>query len=364
MAPIKVAKKADLVAEIASRESADAILTVAAAAAQATADAALPKAGGTMTGKIVLDGDPTANLHPATRQYVLAQIAALIDGAPGTLDTLNEIAAALGDDQSAIDALTSQIVGALFAANNLADLADVAAARSNLGLGSAALAATGAFDTAGAAAAAAAASQPLNAGLTAIAALTSTNYGLALLELANAAAGRTALGAAAAADLTATLAVYRTLLRVAGRATVVGAAGTKYILLAGISDTSAVSSIGASAAAIFWRSLLATSYAVSGYTTKLRVSGGVLVAGTPPGVTITFGLYPITTAGGNISLGTRVADSAAVVVSPTSNTNTGTVSADFDLPTDGNYAIGYELSGTPAAGMTFQAGLDLHHIPA
>ena len=42
---------------------------VAAMAAQATADAALPKAGGTMTGKIVLDGAPTANLHPATKAY-------------------------------------------------------------------------------------------------------------------------------------------------------------------------------------------------------------------------------------------------------------------------------------------------------
>ena len=42
----------------------------AAAAAQAKADAALPKAGGTMTGKIVLDGAPTADLHPATKKYV------------------------------------------------------------------------------------------------------------------------------------------------------------------------------------------------------------------------------------------------------------------------------------------------------
>ena len=42
----------------------------AAAAAQATADAALPKSGGTMTGKITLDGAPTANLHAATKKYV------------------------------------------------------------------------------------------------------------------------------------------------------------------------------------------------------------------------------------------------------------------------------------------------------
>ena len=42
----------------------------AAAAAQATADAALPLAGGTMTGKITLDGVPTADLHAATKKYV------------------------------------------------------------------------------------------------------------------------------------------------------------------------------------------------------------------------------------------------------------------------------------------------------
>ena len=39
-------------------------------AAQDTADAALPKAGGTMTGKIFLDGAPTALLHASTKKYV------------------------------------------------------------------------------------------------------------------------------------------------------------------------------------------------------------------------------------------------------------------------------------------------------
>ena len=48
----------------------DATARAAAAAAQATATAALPKAGGTMTGKITLDGAPTANLHAATKKYV------------------------------------------------------------------------------------------------------------------------------------------------------------------------------------------------------------------------------------------------------------------------------------------------------
>ncbi|MYE14559.1 MAG: hypothetical protein F4X99_23450 [Gammaproteobacteria bacterium] len=48
----------------------DATARAAAVAAQATADAALPKAGGTMTGKVTLDGAPTQDLHAATKKYV------------------------------------------------------------------------------------------------------------------------------------------------------------------------------------------------------------------------------------------------------------------------------------------------------
>lgn len=44
--------------------------STAASAAQTTATAALPKAGGTMTGALVLAADPTSALHPATKQYV------------------------------------------------------------------------------------------------------------------------------------------------------------------------------------------------------------------------------------------------------------------------------------------------------
>ena len=48
----------------------DATARAAAAAAQATADAALSRSGGTMTGKITLDGAPTVDLHAATKKYV------------------------------------------------------------------------------------------------------------------------------------------------------------------------------------------------------------------------------------------------------------------------------------------------------
>lgn len=61
--------------------------------------------------------------------------------------------------------------GDMLAANNLSDLVNAAIARTNLGLGSAAVLASTAFDAAGAAAAAQAASQPVAAPLTAFAAL-------------------------------------------------------------------------------------------------------------------------------------------------------------------------------------------------
>lgn len=56
-------------------------------------------------------------------------------------------------------------------------------------------------DPAGSAAAAQAASQPVDSDLTAIAALTTTSFGRALLELANAGAARTALGVAIGSDV-------------------------------------------------------------------------------------------------------------------------------------------------------------------
>jgi hypothetical protein len=62
--------------------------------------------------KITNLADPTADQHAATRAYVLARIAALVDTAPGTLDTLNELAAALGDDPNFASTLATSI-GAL-----------------------------------------------------------------------------------------------------------------------------------------------------------------------------------------------------------------------------------------------------------
>jgi hypothetical protein len=50
------------------------------------------------TYKITGLGTPSANTDAATKSYVDTQVAAVVASAPGTLDTLDELAAALGDD--------------------------------------------------------------------------------------------------------------------------------------------------------------------------------------------------------------------------------------------------------------------------
>ncbi len=64
-----------------------------------------------MTGELTLAADPTNALHAATRQYVLAVRDALVDGAPGVLDTLKEIADQLATDESGLAALVATVAG-------------------------------------------------------------------------------------------------------------------------------------------------------------------------------------------------------------------------------------------------------------
>jgi hypothetical protein len=48
-------------------------------------------------------------LDPVTKTYVDAAVTNLIDAAPGVLDTLNEIAAAIGDDENFVTTITNNI---------------------------------------------------------------------------------------------------------------------------------------------------------------------------------------------------------------------------------------------------------------
>lgn len=71
----------------------------------------------------------------ATTTYVDSAISGLVNGAGAALDTLQELAAALGNDANFSTTITVAIGEKLAKASNLSDLADASAARTNLGLG-------------------------------------------------------------------------------------------------------------------------------------------------------------------------------------------------------------------------------------
>lgn len=188
----------------------------------------------------------TVAMTPASTE---ARINALINAAPGALDTLGEIATQLANDESAVTALTTTVAGKQPLHGNLTALAglslitdrlpyangtgtlalatftaagraliddvDAPAQRTTLGLGTAAVQNTTAFDAAGAAAAAQAASQPLDATLTSIASkgtaadrMLFTTGVDTWAELTTATYGRSLLASANATAAAATLAVY------------------------------------------------------------------------------------------------------------------------------------------------------------
>lgn len=73
----------------------------------------------------------------ATTAYVTTAISNLVNGAGSALDTLQELAAALGNDANFSTTISTSLAGKLTASNNLSELtASASTARTNLGLGS------------------------------------------------------------------------------------------------------------------------------------------------------------------------------------------------------------------------------------
>ncbi|WP_251988582.1 phage tail protein, partial [Escherichia coli] len=105
-----------------------------------------PKASPTFTGT---PKAPTAaagnnSTQLANTAFVQAAIAALVASSPAALDTLNELAAALGNDPNFAATMTNALAGKMDKAANGTDIADVSEFLKNLGIKSAALCDVGA----------------------------------------------------------------------------------------------------------------------------------------------------------------------------------------------------------------------------
>ena len=106
----------------------------------------LIKSGGSSEEFLKADGSVDSNTY-ATQSYVSTQVSNLVDSAPSTLDTLNELANALGDDASFSTTMSTSLGNRLRVdtASQSLSSTEKSNARTNLGLGSAATSASSAF---------------------------------------------------------------------------------------------------------------------------------------------------------------------------------------------------------------------------
>lgn len=157
---------------------------------------------------------------------------------------------------------------------------------------------------------------------------------------------------------------YRVISEVTGQVTSASTSGIKMFIFGGTNANATAYNGGPT----YTIGLDSSDYSVSGLTTKFRVNTMIMCNATAPGITFTFGLYPLTVAGGagtmTVTLGTVTTGSTVAVATPSASTATRTAGTDFTPPAAGAYALGVNLSGAPAANSfsMLYARLEIRHV--
>lgn len=274
---------------------------------------------------------------------LIANIGAAVDAATAAIATLGSAAThsasdfqPTDSDLTAIAALSTTPFG-----RSLLTQADAAALRTAAGLGSAATASTADFDAAGSAAAAQAASQPLDSDLTAIAALTTTTFGRALLALADATAARTTLGLGGSATLN------------VGTATGTVAAGDDSRITGAAQKSSNLSDLANAGTARTNLGLGGAATLNVGTTTGTVAAGDdSRITGAAQKASNLSDLPNAGTARTNLGLGTSATQaSTAFVASGTDGTSAGNVTGIQGVPVPGHTASVIQHCATVAMGI-------------